>query len=133
MVSIIYCPRCKTKNSKKAEICYSCKKPLKGHKNHHKWKVFSFNRESLLDFKIIALGTLIFVFSNIIILDIAYDYSILVSGFATMTFLYFVFKNSPKPQNSSTELKSMGIKIIGNYLIMALAGILILFGLGFGY
>jgi len=133
LVSVIYCPLCKTKNSKKAEICYNCQKPLKPHKNRQTSqnpKIFTFNPESKIDFKIIAVGIIIFVLSNIVLLNIAYDYSILISGFATMIYMYFVYKNSP--QGSSNELRSAGFKIIGNYLIIALTGAAILFVLGFG-
>lgn len=135
LVSVIYCPLCKTKNSKKAEICYNCKKPLKPHKSRQhpkKLSIFTFNPKSKIDFKIIAIGVIIFVLSNIVLLNIAYDYSILISGFATMVYMYFVLKNSPQSPETSNELKNVGFKIIANYLIIAITGILILFGIGFG-
>lgn len=130
MVSTVLCPRCNTKNSKTAEICYNCKKPLKSSKkssekpskNILKKPLLSyFNRESI-DLKIIAIGTAIFVLSNIILLNIAEDYAVLISGFATLMFTYLVFKNYYKID----EKRSLEMKVLINYLIMAVIGILVL-------
>ncbi|MGF7117023.1 zinc ribbon domain-containing protein [Methanobacterium oryzae] len=134
MVSTVLCPRCKTKNSKTAEICYNCKKPLKPskkssetsskkpYKESSKKPLLSyFNRESV-DLKIIAIGTVIFVLSNVILLEIAEDYAVLISGFATLMFTYLVFKNYYK----INETRSLEMKVLINYLIMALIGILVL-------
>lgn len=133
MVSTILCPRCKTKNSKTAEICYNCKKPLKpskkssgkpsekSNKSSKRPLLSYFNKESI-DLKIIAIGTAIFVLSNIILLEIAEDYAVLISGFATLMFTYIIFKNYYKIQ----EIRSLEMKVLINYLIMALIGILII-------
>lgn len=138
MVSTILCPRCKTKNSKTAEICYNCKKQLKpskkssekpSEKSYKKYYekppkkplLSYFNRESV-DLKIIAIGTAIFVLSNVILLEIAEDYAVLISGFATLMFTYLVFKNYYK----INETRSLEMKVLINYLIMAVIGILIL-------
>lgn len=125
MVSTRSCPRCGTKNSKKAEVCYNCNNSLKSSKKPRKIKVsrqIKFNTESLIDIKVIAIGTAIFVLSYALFLDIAYDYAALICGFGTMIFLYFVFKNT----EDSTNTRRMGIKIVVNYLSMALTGVLIL-------
>ncbi len=130
MVSTRSCPRCGTKNSKNAEVCYNCQNSLKSSKKPRKIKVsrqIKFNTKSLIDPKVVAIGTAIFVLSYIIFLDIAYEYSALICGFGTMIFLYFVFKNT----EDSANTRRMGLKIVVNYLSMALAGVLILVVLNF--
>ncbi len=138
MVSTISCPRCKTKNSKTAEICYNCKKPLKpskkspnpknspkesfnSEKSSKKPLLSYFNRESI-DLKIIAIGTAIFILSNFLLLNIAEDYSVLVSGFTTLLFTYLIFKKYYKYD----EIRSLEVKVLINYLITAAIGILVL-------
>ncbi|MGZ7070679.1 MAG: zinc ribbon domain-containing protein [Methanobacterium sp.] len=129
MVSTILCPRCKTQNSKKAEVCYKCNNTLKVHK---KPSILSTNPKSKIELKIIAVGVTIFVASNILLLNIAYDYIFMISGFATMLYLYFAFKNSPMYQDSTKKnLRSAGFKIILNYLIIVALGIISLYGLGY--
>lgn len=127
MVSTIPCPRCKTKNNKKAEICYNCKNPLKKRKNP---SILSSNPQSKIELKIIAVGITIFITSNIIILNIAYEYSVMISGFATLLYLYFVFKDST-PKNTKKEVRSYGFKVLLNYLIIVALGIIALYGLGY--
>lgn len=127
LVSTIPCPRCKTKNSKKAKVCYNCNATLK---KHAKPSILSSNPQSKIELKIIAVGITIFVASNILILNIAYDYAIMISGFATLLYLYFVFKNS-MPQNSKKEVRSAGFKVLLNYLIIVLLGIITLYALGY--
>lgn len=128
MVSTIICPRCKTKNSKKANVCYNCKNTLKVHK---KPSILSSNPKSRIEPKIIIIGALIFIISNAIILDIAYDYAILVSGFATMVYLYYAFKNSQMPTDSKNKTRALGFKIILHYLAIVALGIITLFALGY--
>ena len=127
LVSTILCPRCKTKNAKTAEICYKCKSPLKTRK---KPSILSTNPNSKLEFKIIAMGILIFIMTNVILFYIAYEYSFMFSGFSTLVYLYFAFKNSPTPQ-SNNKFRSTGFKIILNYLIIVILGSLTLWTLGF--
>ncbi|MGB9978831.1 zinc ribbon domain-containing protein [Methanobacterium sp.] len=128
MVSTVICPRCKTKNSKKAKVCYNCKNTLIAHK---KPSILSSNPESKFEPKIIIIGAIIFIISNAIILDIAYDYSILVSGFATMVYLYYAFKNSSVPLDSKNKTRTLGFKIIVHYLIIVLVGIIALLAMGY--
>lgn len=129
MVSTILCPRCKTKNSKKADVCYKCKNQLKARKNP---SILSSNPKSKIELKIILVGVIIFVSSNILLVNIALDYVYMISGFAAMFYLYLAFKNSPMFQDSTKKnLKSAGFKIILNYLIIVVLGIITLFGLGF--
>ena len=128
MVSTIICPRCKTKNSKKAKVCYNCKNTLKVHKNP---SILSSNPESRIEPKIIIIGALIFIISNALILDVAYDYSILVSGFATMVYLYYAFKGSQLPTDSKNKTRALGFKIIMHYLAIILIGIIALLALGY--
>ena len=128
LVSTIICPRCKTKNSKKAKVCYNCKNTLKTHK---KPSILSSNPKSRIEPKIIIIGALIFIISNAIILDVAYDYSILVSGFATMVYLYYAFKNSSVPTDSKNKTRALGFKIILHYLTIVTLGIITLFALGY--
>ena len=128
MVSTIICPRCKTKNSKKAKVCYNCKNTLKVHKNP---SILSSNPESLIEPKIIIIGALIFIISNALILDVAYDYSILVSGFATMVYLYYAFKGSQLSTDSKNKTRALGFKIIIHYLTIVLIGIIALLTLGY--
>ena len=128
MVSTIICPRCKTKNSKKANVCYNCKNTLKAHKNP---SILSSNPESRIEPKIIIIGALIFIISNALILDVAYDYSILVSGFATMVYLYYAFKGSQLPTDSKNKTRALGFKIIIHYLTIVLIGIIALLTLGY--
>ena len=128
MVSTIICPRCKTKNSKKAKVCYNCKNTLKVHKNP---SILSSNPESRIEPKIIIIGALIFIISNALILDVAYDYSILVSGFATMVYLYYAFKGSQVPTDSKNKTRALGFKIIIHYLTIVLIGIIALLTLGY--
>lgn len=123
MVSTISCPQCGTKNSKLDEVCYKCKKRLKTRK---KSEILKFNPKSKIDLKIIAIGVILFVMSNAIVLNIASDYSALVSGSVTMLYLYLVFKNAPQPENSQNNTRSMGLKIVFHYLIMIILGIAIL-------
>ncbi len=123
MVSTILCPRCKTKNTKNAEICYHCQKPLKTQK---KSKIVSFNTKSKLDLKIIAIGTLIFILSSVFVLYIVPDYSIMISGFATLLFLYLVFRNPEKSKDKS-QARSLGLKVILNYLIIIVTGIIVIY------
>ncbi len=122
LVSTIICPRCKTKNAKTAEICYNCKNTLKTRK---KPSILSTNPKSKIELKLIVIGTIIFVVTNIILLDIAFDYAYMISGFSTMVYLYFAFKNSPIPE-SDNNLRSVGFKIILNYLIIVLLGCIFL-------
>ena len=68
--------------------------------------------------------------TNMILLNAAYDYSIMISGFSTMVYLYFAFKNSPVPPNSNT-IRSVGFKLILNYLIIVILGSVALFTLGY--
>lgn len=75
------------------------------------------------------IGSIIFVVTNIILLDIALDYTFMISGFSTMLYLYFAFKNSPTSQ-SSNKLRSTGFKIILNYLIIVLLGSITLWAMG---
>ena len=126
MVSTIICPRCKTKNAKTAEICYNCKNTLKTHK---KPSILSTNPKSKIELKLIVVGTIIFVVTNIILLDIAFDYAYMISGFSTMVYLYFAFKNSPIPK-SDNNLRRVGFKIILNYLIIVLLGCIFLLATG---
>ena len=128
MVSTIICPRCKTKNSKKAKVCYNCKNTLKVHKNP---SILSSNPESRIEPKIIIIGALIFIISNALILDVAYDYSILVSGFATMVYLYYAFKGSQLSTDSKNKTRALGFKIIIHYLTIVLIGIIALLTLGY--
>jgi hypothetical protein len=127
LVSTILCPKCKTTNSKKAVVCYKCKNTLKKHKNP---SILSSNPQSKIELKIIAVGITIFVASNVLILNIAYDYAIMISGFATLLYLYFVFKDST-PKNTKKEVRSYGFKVILNYLIIIALGIITLFALGY--
>lgn len=129
LVGTIMCPRCKTKNSKKAEICYNCKNQLKRRKNP---TILSTNPNSKIELKIIAVGITIFVATNVLILSIAYDYAIMISGFTTLLYLYLVFKNSPMYKNSNKDnMRSVGFKVILNYLIIVFLGIIALFALGY--
>ena len=128
MVSTIPCPRCKTNNSKKAQICYKCNATLKKRKNP---SILSTNPQSKIELKIIGVGITIFVATNILLLNIAYDYAIMISGFSTLLYLYLAFKNSPMPQNSKKEIRSKGIKVILNYLIIVFLGIITLYALGY--
>ncbi len=126
MVSTIICPRCKTKNSKKAEICYKCKNPLKPNKKPDKSNLFTFNTKSRVDIRIIVMGILLFVLSNTLFLFVVSDYAMLVSGFTIMLFLYVVFKYYSQPDDYSVSIKSIGFKIILYYLIIVLLGAVIL-------
>jgi len=133
MVSTILCPRCKTKNAKNAEICYNCKKPLKPSKksseksakessNSSRRPLLSyFNRESI-NLKIIAIGLIIFILGNIIFLEIAEDYSVLISGFITLLFAYLAFKRFYE----FDDIRDLEVKVLINYLIIAFIGILVL-------
>jgi hypothetical protein len=125
LVSTIICPQCKTKNNKKAEICYKCKTSLKPNKKLDKKNFLSFNTESRFDLKIILVGILLFVVSNVIFLYIVYDYAMLVSGFAIMLFLYVLFKYY-SPPDDSTNMKKIGYKVIMYYLIIVVVGAVIL-------
>jgi len=125
LVSTIICPRCKTKNSKKAEICYNCKNSLKPDKKSDKKNFLSFNPESRFDFKIILIGILLFVICNVLVLNVVYDYAMLVSGFAIMLFLYVLFKYY-SPPDDSTSIKKIGYKVILYYLIIVIVGAVIL-------
>lgn len=127
MVSTILCPRCKTKNSKKAVVCYKCNNTLKEHK---KPSILSSNPKSKIDLKIIVVGITIFVASNVLILSTAPDYAFMISGFATLLYLYFAFKDST-PKNTKQEMRSYGFKVILNYLIIVFLGIVALFTLGY--
>jgi ribosomal protein L40E len=129
LVSTIICPRCKTKNSKKAEICYKCKNPLKPDKKNKK-NFLSINPDSRFDFKIILIGILLFVICNVLLVNVVYDYAMLVSGFAIMLFLYVLFKYYT-PQDDSVSMKTIGYKVILYYLIIVFvgAGILLTFNL----
>lgn len=127
MVSTIPCPQCGTKNSKTAEICYKCKKRLKTRK---KPEIFNFNPKSKIDLKIIAVGAILFVISNVLFLNIASEYSALISGSVTMVYLYLVFKKAPEPEDSPNKVRNMGLKIVFNYLIMVIIGVIILAALG---
>lgn len=126
MVSTITCPRCKTQNSKKALVCYKCKNTLKPHK---KPSILSSNPESNIELKIIAVGITIFVASNILIMNIAYSYSIMISGFATLLYLYLVLRNPDA--KTKKEVRSYGFKVILNYLIIVILGIIALYVLGY--
>ncbi|MBI4814329.1 MAG: zinc ribbon domain-containing protein [Methanobacterium sp.] len=126
MVSTIICPRCKTKNTKKAEICYNCKNPLKPNKKPAKSNLLTFNPKSRVDIRIIVIGVLLFVLSNVLFLYIVYDYAMLVSGFAIMLFLYIVFKYYSQPDDYSAGIRSIGFKIILYYLVIVLIGAVIL-------
>jgi len=125
MVSTIICPKCKTKNSKKAEICYKCKNPLKPNKKSGKKNFLSFNPESRFDFKIILVGIVLFVLFNVLLLNVVYDYAMLVSGFAIMLFLYVLFKYY-SPQDDSASMKKIGYKVILYYLVIVIVGAVIL-------
>ncbi|EKQ51609.1 MAG: hypothetical protein B655_2161 [Methanobacterium sp. Maddingley MBC34] len=125
MVSTIICPRCKTKNSKKAEICYKCKTSLKPNKKPDKKNFLSFNTNSRFDLKIILVGIVLFVICNVLFLNIVYDYAMLVSGFAIMLFLYVLFKYY-SPPDDSTNMKKIGYKVILYYLIIVVVGVVIL-------
>lgn len=125
MVSTIVCPRCKTKNSKKAKVCYNCQNTLKAHKNP---SILSTNPKSKIELKIIAVGITIFAASNILILNIALDYAYMISGFSTLLYLYLAFKNSPEYEKN---VRSTGFKIIINYLIIVLLGIGFLYAMGY--
>jgi hypothetical protein len=85
----------------------------------------TFNTNSRFDLKIILVGTLLFVICNVIFLNIVYDYSMLVSGFAIMLFLYVLFKYY-SPPDDSTNMKKIGYKIILYYLLIVLVGVVIL-------
>ena len=136
MVSTVLCPRCKTKNSKTAEICYKCKKPLKPSKksseetsekpieqssNPPKRPFLSYFNKEAINLKIIAVGAVIFILSNIILLEIAEDYSVLVSGFGTLLFTYLAFKKFYKFE----DMRSLEVKVLINYIITALIGSLV--------
>ena len=125
MVSTIICPRCKTKNSKKAEICYKCQSPLKPNKKLNKKNFLSINTQSRFDFKIILIGIFLFVLCNVLLLNVVYDYAMLVSGFAIMLFLYVLFKYYT-PQDDSVSMKTIGYKVILYYLIIVFVGAVIL-------
>ncbi|EKF87068.1 zinc ribbon domain-containing protein [Methanobacterium formicicum] len=125
MVSTIICPRCKTKNSKKAEFCYNCKNPLKPGKTSNKKNPLSLNPKSRFDFRIIVTGLILFVLCNIVLLFISGDYAMLISGFALMLFLYVIFKRFMEIDDSVT-LKSLGFKIILYYLVIVALGAILL-------
>lgn len=125
LVSTIICPRCKTKNSKKAEICNKCKNSLKPDKKQNRMSFFSFNPQSRFDFKIILIGIILFVICNVVLLNVVYDYAMLVSGFAIMLFLYLLFKYYT-PQDDSANMKKIGYKVILYYLIIVFVGAVIL-------
>lgn len=127
LVSTILCPRCKTKNSKKAVVCYKCQATLKQHK---KPSILSSNPKSKIDLKIILIGITIFVASNVLILSTAPDYAFMISGFATLLYLYFAFKDST-PKDTKQEMRSYGFKVILNYIIIVLLGIVAIYALGF--
>ena len=127
MVSTIVCPRCKTKNSKKAKVCYKCQNTLKAHKNP---SILSTNPKSKIELKIIAVGITIFVASNIFILNIASDYTYMISGFSTLLYLYLAFRNSPEYKNAK-NMRSQGFKIILNYMIIVVLGIVAIYGMGY--
>jgi hypothetical protein len=91
----------------------------------------STNPQSKIELKIIGVGITIFVATNVILLNIAYDYAIMISGFSTLLYLYFAFKNSPTPQNSKKDIRSEGFKVILNYLIIVFMGIIALYALGY--
>ncbi|AUB55123.1 MULTISPECIES: zinc ribbon domain-containing protein [Methanobacterium] len=125
MVSTIICPRCKTKNKKTAEICSNCKNPLKTNKKPDKKNFLIFNPESRFDFKIILIGIFLFVICNVLLLNVVYDYAMLVSGFAIMLFLYILFKYYSS-QDDSASMKKIGYKVILYYLIIVFVGAVIL-------
>jgi len=125
MVSTIICPRCKTKNSKKAEFCYKCKNPLKPGKTSNKKNPLSFNPNSRFDFRIIVTGLILFVLCNIVFLSISADYAMLISGFTLMLFLYVLFKRFMEIDDSVT-VKSLGFKIILYYLVIVALGALVM-------
>jgi hypothetical protein len=125
LVSTIICPRCKTKNSKKAELCYKCKNPLKPDKTSNKKNPLSFNPKSRFDFRIIVTGLILFVLCNSVLLFISGDYAMLISGFALMLFLYVIFKRFMEIDDSVT-LKSLGFKIILYYLVIVALGAVLL-------
>lgn len=126
LVSTIICPRCKTKNSKKAEICYKCNAPLKVKKP----SILSSNSKSKIDVKLIGIGAVIFILVAIIFRDIAYDYSYMISGFSTMVYLYFAFKNTQISKADNT-LRGVGLKLVVNYLIIVLIGGMVLWAVGY--
>jgi len=123
LVSTILCPRCKTKVSKNAEICYKCKKPLKPRKKGLK---VDFDTSSRIDFRIFAIGLLVFVLTNTIFLYIASEYAMLIAGFATMLFLYLVFKYYFESENDAASLRRVGIKIILYYFMIIIVGVILL-------
>ena len=125
MVSTIICPRCNTKNSKKAEFCYKCKNPLKPGKTSNKKNPLSFNPKSRFDFRIIVTGLILFVLCNIVFLSISADYAMLISGFTLMLFLYVLFKRFMEKDDSVT-VKSLGFKIILYYLVIVALGAVVL-------
>lgn len=124
---MVICPRCKTKNNKKALTCIHCKAPLKPRK---KASLLSTNPKSRIDLKVIVLGLIIFVATTMIIYEVAGDYSFMISGFSTMIYLYFAFKNTPVPESSNT-LRGVGLKMILHYLVAVLIGSVVLLGLGY--
>lgn len=126
MVSTIICPRCKTKNSKKAEFCYKCKNPLKPGKTSNKKNPISFDPKSRFDFRIIVTGLILFVLCNIAFLSFSPDYSMLISGFIIMLFLYVLFKRYMEPNDPDMSIKTLGFKIILYYLVIVLLGAVIL-------
>lgn len=123
LVSTILCPHCKTKVSKKAEICYKCKKHLKPRKKSLK---VNFNTKSRIDFRIFAIGLLVFVLTNTIFLYISSEYAMLIAGFATMLFLYLVFKFYFESENDAASLRRVGIKIIIYYFMILVVGVILL-------
>jgi ribosomal protein L40E len=125
MVSTVICPRCKTKNSKKAELCYKCKNPLKPGKSR-KSNPLSFDPKSRFDLRIIITGLILFVLCNIAFLYISPDYSMLMSGFVVMLFLYLLFKHYMEPNDPSMTIKTLGLKVILYYLIIIALGVVVL-------
>lgn len=124
---MIICPRCKTKNNKKSLKCHHCKAPLKPRK---KASLLSTNPKSKIDLKVILLGVVIFIATTMIIYEVALDYSFMISGFTTMLYLYFAFKNTPIPESSNT-LRGIGLKMILHYIIAILIGSVVLLALGY--
>lgn len=86
---------------------------------------FSFNSESRFDFKIILIGIILFIICNVVLLNVVYDYAMLVSGFVIMLFLYLLFKYYT-PQDDSANMKKIGYKVILYYLIIVFVGAVIL-------
>lgn len=124
MVSYTVCPRCGKKVNKKAEVCYNCKRTLKPHK---KLQLSNPNLKSKLDIKTIAVGILIFTISTAVLINVTYDFAVYTSGFFTMVYLYYMFKDSQGNKN----IKQIGIKLVIHYIIIVTLGILTLLALGF--